>query len=53
MLIHHGFLDSLGLARACKGEGSLSQLVYVMHEVEIQVGVIQVDVSLISPDLQP
>ena len=24
MLNHHGFLDSLGLARACKGEGSLS-----------------------------
>jgi hypothetical protein len=44
-------LDSLGLARLCKGERSLSQLVYVMHEVEIQDGVIQVDASIIGPDL--
>jgi len=44
-------LDSPGLAKARRAAGSLSQLVFVMHKVEIQDGVIQVDASIIGRDL--
>lgn len=50
-MIHHGPLDSPGLAKARRAAGSLSQLVFVMHKVEIQDGVIQVDASIIGRDL--